>query len=255
MDNWKEYYLTQDFKFIDLDINKKWRKALFNKLFEDEKDSFEKLEKLFKLCNENEKEVYPYPDLIFNTFNKCSPNKVKVVIIGQDPYLSAHTIFEEKVPEAMGMAFSVQDGIPIPSSLKNIFKNLKRNKHIDEIPESGDLTSWNKQGILLLNTALTLQEGIKLSHAKYWKSITDYIIKYLSDNYEDLIFVTWGRPAYEKVELIDTNKHHIIASSHPSGLSCNKPMGEFPPFDNQDHFGMINKKLKELGKDEINWSL
>ncbi len=255
MDSWIEYYKTKDFKFVDSDIHKKWRSELFEKLFEEEKESFEKLEKLFKLCVDNNKEVYPYPEQLFNTFNKCLPKKVKVVIIGQDPYLSSYILFEEKVPEAMGMAFSVQEGIQIPSSLKNIFKNLKKFKHIDEIPKSGDLTSWNKQGVLLLNTALTLQEGIKLSHAKHWKNITDKIIKHLSDNYDNLIFVTWGRPAYEKTELVDTTKHHIIASSHPSGLSCNKPMGEFPPFENQDHFGLINKKLKELDKEEINWNL
>jgi uracil-DNA glycosylase len=235
-------------------LKRSW-KDVFDKIKKDNKDNFEKLNKLFKLCIQNKKEIFPYPELVFTTFNYTSPNRIKVVIIGQDPYFNKQLVDDKYIPEAMGMSFSVPKGVPIPSSLQNIFKNGVKYEHLYKYPEHGNLETWNRQGVLLLNTALTVQEGIKLSHAKYWNEITDSIIKYLSDNNDKLIFVFWGAPAYEKKKLINLEKHYYIASSHPSGLSCHKPMKDYPCFMDLDHFGLINKKLKEWNKKEIFWSI
>jgi len=250
--SWKDYEFTDIFNEIKLKPS--WRK-IFEEIRLENNDKFEKLNKLFKLCISNNKEIFPYPELLFTTFNFIKPNDIKVVIIGQDPYFNKQEIKENKYPEAMGMSFSVPIGIPIPSSLQNIYKNGLKFGHLYKYPEHGNLELWNRQGVLLLNTALSVQEGIKLSHAKYWTEIINCLIKYLSDNNDKLIFVFWGAPAYEKKNLINLEKHYYIASSHPSGLSCHKPMKEYPSFMDQDHFGMINKKLKEWNKKEIFWSI
>ena len=151
----------------------------------------------------------------------------------------------------MGLAFSVQPSIPLPSSLKNIFNNMKKFGHIKNIPTNGDLTYLAKQGCLLINSALTVFEKKANSHSKLWQWFTDYIIEYLSDNYENLIFVLWGAFAYKKNKFINTDKHKIIVSSHPSGLSYNKPMKSFPAFSDNDHFGQINEYLEKFNKPKL----
>jgi uracil-DNA glycosylase len=119
----------------------------------------------------------------------------------------------------------------------------------------GNLEFWALQGCLMLNTALTVLRGKKFCHAKVWQWFTDKVIKYLSAHKDRIIFVLWGSPAYSKINLIDQDKHEVIISSHPSGLSCNKPMKEYPPFDDVDHFGDINKLFRKWGEPEIIWQL
>lgn len=155
----------------------------------------------------------------------------------------------------MGLSFSVPVGIPIPSSLKNIYKNAMDFGQFYRYPEHGNLEFWAFQGCLMLNTALTVQKGHKNSHASIWNDFTDKIIKKLSDEKEGLVFVLWGAPALSKLSLIDTSKHNTVISSHPSGLSNNNKLGKYPSFSSIDQFGTINTFLKKSGKEEIIWQI
>jgi uracil-DNA glycosylase len=181
--------------------------------------------------------------------------KTRVVILGQDPYFNYELHDGEKIPQAMGLSFSVPDGFKIPSSLVNIYKNLKKYNHMDIIPTHGNLTNWANQGCLMLNTSLTVKDGEKNCHQHIWNWFTNQIIEYISLNIDHVVFILWGGNAYEKVELIDKTKHMMIISSHPSGLSANKPMKEFPAFFNEDCFGKTNEQLKKWGYEEIDWKL
>lgn len=259
--SWKEKFPNNIVNLTSDDFREKIYESwmpLFDKLFGDKR--FEnRIEK--ELSNEMENNdnlvMYPKPEYIFNAFGLTSFKKLKVVIIGQDPYFN-HEFDNNKIsPQAMGLSFSVPHCVAIPSSLKNIYGNMIKYKHFDKFPNHGNLESWAKQGVLLLNTSLTVKTGAenKNCHQFIWKWFTDEIIKYISDNKSNIIFVLWGSPAYGKKDLIDTTKHELIVSSHPSGLSCNKPMSGHPAFVNQDHFGKINDKLKEWGKKEIDWNL
>jgi uracil-DNA glycosylase len=186
-------------------------------------------------------EIFPRKENLFETFKYISHSKVKVVILGQDPYIRKN--------QAMGLSFSVPKGEKLPPSLKNIYKKI-----FDSVPKSGDLTSWVEQGVLLLNTSLTVREGASNSHSHIWKTITDKMIAYLSMNCEKIIFILWGRNAYSKKILIDDNKHHILCSSHPSPLSCNRKMMEFPSFKESNVFEKCNHILHyDWNIDPINW--
>ena len=193
--------------------------------------------------------ILPDPFLIFNAFNHFNFNQLKVIIIGQDPYINIHTINGKELPEAHGLSFSVREGIPIPPSLKNIFIEL-----CDDIgckmPTSGDLTKWADQGVLLLNSALTVIHKKSNSHADIWKTFTDNIIKYISDNTKDVVFILWGNYAKNKAKLIDKKKHPILMASHPSPLSANR--GGW--FGNK-HFSTCNNILIELKHDPVDWTL
>lgn len=157
--------------------------------------------------------IYPPQKDIFNALNFTSLNNVKVVIIGQDPY--------HGFGQAHGLAFSVKNGCPIPPSLRNIFQELKNDLGI--IRQNGDLTDWAKQGVLLLNSTLTVNEGIPNSHSKYgWIDLTDYIIKTISDRKENVVFVLLGAFAQSKLKFINIKKHIIIKLAHPSPLSAHK---------------------------------
>lgn len=222
--------------------------------FDKNKEMFTKINKLCNLVIEKTKDevnIFPFPKLVFNAFRLTSLKNTKVVIIGQDPYPKS----EKNIPQAMGLSFSVPIGITVPSSLNNIYKNLDKYGHINKIPKHGNLEKWASQGVLLLNSALTVQEGHANSHQKYWEKFTDQLIKHISDKKENVVFLLWGRNAYAKNILIDKSKHFIVASSHPSGLSCNSQMGSFPAFVNQDHFGKTNDYLSENGKEIIDWNL
>jgi uracil-DNA glycosylase len=144
----------------------------------------------------------------------------------------------------MGLAFSVPKGKKIPPSLKNIFKKLGKT------PESGDLTHWAEQGVLLLNTALTVREHSSNSHSIPWRNITNNMIKHLSDSFEGLVFILWGGNAFSKIEFIDKDKHHVLISSHPSPLGCRKPMKGNSSFNDCNHFNECNDILKP---DKINF--
>lgn len=245
--SWKEKYPDGDVN-LEPDVNSTWI-PLFYQLISDQRYSV--IEgKLSDLVKKGVK-VYPYPDLVFFAFKVTQFNKLKVVIIGQDPYFSS----EEGIPQAMGLSFSVPLGIDIPSSLENIYKNMVEFGHLSSFPKHGNLEFLAYQGCLFLNTALTVTDKEKNSHAAMWKWFTDEIIKKISDGTEGIIFLLWGGPALEKLQLIDINKHDVIISSHPSGLSFSKPLKQYPPFRDNDHFGEINKLLRKQGKQEIIYGL
>ena len=253
--SWKEKYPDYQVNFDKLSKHKTWKQ--FFELSE-VKEQIDKLNKSFsnllKKTN-GDISIFPYPDNVFNAFLYTPLNKIKVCIIGQDPYFNSQIIDDIKVPEAMGLSFSVPKIIPIPSSLQNIYKNALNFKNFYKYPEHGNLEFWAYQGVFMLNTALTVQEGCKLSHAKSWEKFSDLLIKYISDNCDNVVFVLWGSYALSKKELIDENKHDFIISSHPSGLSCNKKLGIYPEFNNLDQFGQINKYLKKNKKKEIIWQI
>ena len=141
----------------------------------------------------------------------------------------------------------------IPPSLDNIFNNLIKYGHMTEKPENGNLSLWAAQGCLMLNTALTVVDGEKKSHSHLWSWFTDEVISYISKNCDEIIFVIWGADAAKKLELINQDRHHTIISSHPSGLSAHKKMGNYPAFMDHDHFGIINDYLFERNKRTISW--
>jgi len=159
--------------------------------------------------------------------------------------------------QAMGLSFSVPYNFAIPSSLQNIYKNLQKYGHIRKIPNHGNLSFWATQGCLLLNTSLTVYEGAdnKNCHQSIWTKFTDNIIKYISDTNDYVVFVLWGAHAMSKCKFIDLDKHDAIISSHPSGLSADKPLSNYSSFNTYDHFGQINKLLQKHNKKPIIWQL
>ena len=183
---------------------------------------------------------FPPAKLVFNAFNLCPFDKVKVVILGQDPY--------HEQGQAMGLSFSVPEGIMLPPSLQNIYKEIQ-NDLGKPIPTSGDLTRWAKQGVLLLNATLTVRAHIANSHQTLgWQNFTDAAIAALSNHREHVVFMLWGGFARSKKRLIDANRHCIIESVHPSPLSANRG-GWF----GQHQFSRCNAYLKQQGLDEIDW--
>jgi len=241
-----------DIKNIELD--EMWKDKLFNELFK-----MPEFDILNEYLNEEKLkyEIFPYPDLLYNAFNYTSYDNISVVILGQDPYPNFEMFNDELIPNAMGLSFSVPYDNPIPSSLRNIFHNLNKFGHFydKQIPKHGNLRSWAMQGCLMLNTSLTVKQGKPNSHSFYWTNITDRIISHLSDTKENIVFVLWGAPALSKKKLIDESKHKVFVSSHPSGLSCNNPLKQYPCFAKYDVFGEINKYLKEVNKPTILWQL
>lgn len=219
-----------------IDIEASWKQYL--------KSEFEK--PYFAKLTENVRNEYknglcfPPAKLVFNAFNLCPFNKVKVVILGQDPY--------HELGQAMGLSFSVPDGIMLPPSLQNIYKEI----HSDlgkPIPTSGDLTRWAKQGVLLLNATLTVRAHEANSHqALGWQNFTDAAIETINTHREHIVFMLWGGFARSKKRLIDTNRHCIIESVHPSPLSANRG-GWF----GQHQFSRCNAYLKLYGLGEIDW--
>ena len=184
--------------------------------------------------------IYPSMFDIFNSMKLTSLDSVKVVLLGQDPY--------HNVGQAMGLSFSVPKGVEKPPSLVNMFKELKAETGV-EPPTHGDLTGWAKQGVLLLNTVLTVREHQANSHkGKGWEEFTDGIIKTVSDKKEHVVFLLWGGNARSKNSLIDTKKHLVLESVHPSPLSA------YNGFFGCGHFVKANEYLKSFGIDEIKWS-
>lgn len=187
------------------------------------------------------KQIFPPGGLIFNALNSTPLERVKVVIIGQDPYHGPG--------QAHGLCFSVQPGVPVPPSLLNIFKELKRDLNIDP-PNHGCLQHWAGQGVLLLNTSLTVEQGKAGSHAAAgWQPFTDRVIEVVSQQRPHLVFLLWGAHAQSKERLIDPTKHLILRSPHPSPLSAHRG------FIGNDHFGRTNKFLEQHGLAPIDWRL
>ncbi|MNR16885.1 Uracil-DNA glycosylase [compost metagenome] len=187
------------------------------------------------------KEVYPPGALIFNALNSTPLERVKVVIIGQDPYHGPE--------QAHGLCFSVQPGVATPPSLLNIYKELKRDLNID-IAAHGCLQHWAEQGVLLLNTSLTVERGMAGSHAdKGWGVFTDRVIEVVSEQREHLVFLLWGKHAQSKARLIDPSKHLVLCSPHPSPLSAHRG------FIGNGHFSRCNKFLVQHGMAPIDWRL
>lgn len=221
---------------MNVKINSSWKTILeneFNKPYFSDLINFVKQEYKTTTC-------YPKGNEIFNAFNACSFDKLKVVIIGQDPYHGPN--------QANGLCFSVNDGISHPPSLQNIFKELKTD--IDkEVPISGNLISWANQGVLLLNATLTVKAHQAGSHQnKGWEQFTAAVINEISNHKEQIVFLLWGGFAKKKGKNIDSNKHFILTSGHPSPLSANRGYW----FGNK-HFSKTNTFLKSKGKETINW--
>jgi len=185
------------------------------------------------------KQIFPPAKLIFNAFDSCPFDDVEVVIIGQDPY--------HEYGQAHGLCFSVNDGVEIPPSLVNIFKEIERSLR-KPIPPSGNLTRWTKQGVLLLNAILTVQAHRACSHQGVgWETFTDAAIRTLAEQKENLVFMLWGAYAQQKGAFINPVKHLVLKSVHPSPLSA------YRGFIGNDHFVKANNYLKEHGKKEIDW--
>ncbi|MCR5312370.1 MAG: uracil-DNA glycosylase [Bacteroidaceae bacterium] len=219
----------------DVKIEGSWKKELQSEF---DKPYFENLIKFVK--DEYSKfTVYPPGHLIFNAFNLCPFEKVKVVLIGQDPY--------HEPGQAHGLCFSVNDGVQFPPSLNNIFKEIKDDIGSD-IPASGNLTRWAEQGVLLLNATLTVREHAAGSHQKHgWEEFTDSVIRHISINREGIVFILWGSYAQSKAQLIDTSKHYILKSAHPSPLSA------YRGFFGNHHFSLANDYLLKRGQEPIKW--
>lgn len=187
------------------------------------------------------KTIYPPGSLIFNAFAQTPFDKVKVVILGQDPYHGPG--------QAMGLSFSVPDGIPPPPSLQNIFKELHSDIGMP-VPKTGDLTPWAKQGVLLLNASLTVRANEANSHSKIgWTVFTDAVIKKISGEKSGVVFLLWGRFAQEKQSLIDASKHHVLKAAHPSPLSAHNG------FFGCKHFSKTNELLIKEGEQPIDWMI
>lgn len=188
----------------------------------------------------NSNRFLPEFDSIFKTFQLCKLDDLKVVILGQDPYPNPN--------HAMGLSFSVPEGADIPRSLNNIFKELKNEYENYEIPKHGNLESWVKQGVLLLNSALTIRGNARNSHQAYWKDVTNLIIQLISEIKEKpVVFMLWGRDARNKAKLINSKKHLILESNHPSPMSAHRG------FFGCNHFIMCNKRLTSSGLDAVHW--
>ncbi|WP_299123119.1 uracil-DNA glycosylase [uncultured Winogradskyella sp.] len=223
---------------MNVDIHQSWKpylQAEFEKPYFKDLADFVKSEYKTYKC-------FPKGSDIFNAFNHCTFNDVKVVIIGQDPY--------HGVGQANGLCFSVNDGINHPPSLINIFKEIEQDLGID-YPQSGNLMPWADQGVLLLNATLTVRAHQAASHQnKGWEQFTDVVIKTISDEKSNVVFLLWGGFAKKKKKLIDTSKNFVLETGHPSPLSANRGYW----FGNK-HFSKTNSQLEQVGSSVIEWKL
>lgn len=220
---------------MEVKIHDSWKKHLSKEF---EKPYFKELVEFVK--NEyKSKKIYPPPAQIFKAFELCPFENVKVVILGQDPYHGSG--------QANGLCFSVGDGVAMPPSLQNIFKEIKDDLGLP-IPPSGNLDTWARQGVLLLNATLTVVAGQAGSHQhKGWEPFTDAVIKILSEQKENLVFLLWGRYAQEKGSVIDEKKHLVLRAAHPS------PFSAYSGFFGCRHFSKTNEYLEFHEKEPIKW--
>lgn len=218
-------------------IEESWKQALISEF---ERPYFQTLATFLKNEIAEGKTIYPPGPLIFNAFNTTPFANVKVVILGQDPY--------HNPGEAMGLSFSVPKGVRIPPSLQNIYKEILADLGFPN-PPHGDLTAWAKQGVFLLNAMLTVEKNNAGSHKQIgWQFFTDAVIKKLSDERAHLVFMLWGNFAKKKKDLIDTHKHLVLESAHPSPLAGNA-------FSGCRHFSKANNYLKMNGLEPIDWQI
>lgn len=216
-----------------MEITKEWDEILKE---EYEKDYFIELKNNIKKLRK-EKTIFPKEEEVYKALQLTEYNNIKIVILGQDPY--------HEMNQAEGLAFSVKEGITHPRSLKNIFKELKNDLGI-EMPESGSLVKWAKEGVLLLNTILTVEEGKPLSHKNIgWEIFTTEIIKKINEKKDPVVFILWGKEAQTKIPLIDQNKHYIIKSPHPSPLSARTGFFGSKPFSKANNF-LESKKIRKV---------
>ena len=216
-------------------IEESWKRVLANEF---EQPYFQAVTTFVRNEMQAGKTLYPPGPLIFNAFTQTPFDKVKVVILGQDPYHNEH--------QAMGLSFSVPKDVKAPPSLVNVYKEIKADLDLP-IPTHGDLTGWAQQGVFLLNAILTVEKGQAGSHQKCgWQSFTDAVIKRLSDEREHLVFMLWGNFAKQKGALIDKNKHKVLEAAHPSPLAGNA-------FSGCKHFSQANDYLKQNGIAPIDW--
>lgn len=223
---------------MDVKIEEGWKKALKDEF---SKPYFQQAVIFLKVEKSQGKVIYPPGSLIFNSFDKTPFDKVKVVILGQDPYHGPK--------QAHGLSFSVPDDVPPPPSLINIFKELNTDIGMP-IPATGNLTRWTEQGVLLLNAALTVRANEPASHAKIgWMEFTNAVISKISEEKKGVVFLLWGRFAQDKQVLIDETKHHVLKAAHPSPLSAHNG------FFGCKHFSKTNDLLMKHGFDPIDWNV
>jgi uracil-DNA glycosylase len=224
---------------MDVQIEDSWKKELkqeFTKAY------FQQIVTFLKTERVQGKTIYPPGSLIFNAFTQTPFEKVKVVIIGQDPY-HGHG-------QAHGLCFSVQDGIQPPPSLINIYKEIESDVGVGMSAQHGNLSKWAQQGVLLLNAFLTVRANEAASHSKIgWENFTNAVIQKISDHKKGVVFLLWGKFAQEKQNLIDETKHHVLKAAHPSPLSA------YNGFFGCKHFSKTNELLLKEGREPIDWKL
>jgi uracil-DNA glycosylase len=224
---------------MPLNLEESWKEVLEAEF---DKEYMIKLRSFLQSQQEQKRLIYPENGLIFNAFKHTPFNKVKVVIIGQDPYHGAN--------QAHGLSFSVQKGVPIPPSLQNIFKELQAEYPDFQFPKHGDLSSWADQGVLLLNATLTVEATKAGSHQKQgWEQFTDQVIQILSEQRKGIVFLLWGKYAQAKAALIDQNKHLVLMAAHPS------PFSAYNGFFGCNHFIKTNEFLEKNGEKGIDWKV
>lgn len=221
-------------------LERSWQMAINGHL---QSDSFRSLSNFVKEQYDGEKVVYPDQNNLFNAFNKTPFDDVSVVVLGQDPYHGSD--------QAIGLSFSVPKHVKNPPSLRNIFKELEQEygkKSNADVVHGGDLSVWANQGVLLLNSVLTVEAGKPGSHVgKGWEGFTDNVIKTISDKKQHVVFLLWGNYAKTKAKLIDSNKHLVLTASHPS------PFSAYRGFFACNHFRLTNQYLKKHAKNKIIW--
>lgn len=215
-------------------INEDWKELIENEF---KQEYYKKISLFLKSEYSNNKEIYPPSNLIYNSLS-ISPKNISVIIVGQDPY--------HNPGQANGLSFSVNKNIILPPSLKNIYKEIE-NEYGRKMPNHGDLTEWKNQGVLLLNTSLTVEKNKPASHSKIgWQIFTDKVISSLSNIYKNNVYILWGNHAKEKVSLINKENNLILTSAHPSPFSATK-------FFNNNHFKLTNEYLVKNNKKPIDW--
>ena len=221
---------------MDVKIEQSWKDVLVSEF---EKDYFKQLTDFVRSEYLSGKTIYPEAKNIFNAFNLCPLQNVKVVIIGQDPY--------HEPGQAHGLCFSVQQGVALPPSLINIYKEIEQDIGHKSIT-NGDLTEWAKQGVLLLNSTLTVIAHRAASHAGHgWETFTNAVIKAIAETQKNVVYMLWGSFAQEKAKMVDASENLILKSAHPSPLSA------YRGFFGNHHFSQANNYLQEHNKEPINW--